>query len=646
MNVAYGNVDPREAFWDRQPGGPNGPVLCELTVDNVDDFLTPPEQEASFGVNTGISFVFGNLFTYSTKCTGSDDDPDGCDDPDARYPLCTNATECNGAQYEAPVGDSNCRFEDSSADRISKRVVLTNPALANASESINVLVCIPAVAFPLGYVICLPPFFECEQGSPPTTAAFLNAGTFPEVRSRPEFFLPFAQGDTLAHEIGHLFGLLHPFETIGGPGPCVLGDCETTGDLICDTPPQIVLENSCAALSIQDTVIDSCGTNEPAFIRTFMGYVYDECMDVFTTDQVQRMQETIIEFLPSLCEKYAPGGNCVGRKCELGQWSQWSDCEVQSCIAQEGIIFGPTNIGPSPSRIDSRNQRQRVIDAGTVGIATTPQMSPMARRIGVPRSSVVEREKIAPPPQTGFVRRVGAVLRSAVAGLVGDTVSSGSSGRGNDNRRVPSPPIQPSGAISGTLSGDVSTSNTTRELGVKTRFDVIREENEGFGIETRERDVVVFPVGQLESDQCEGGIVEQRRCELQSFFQCQCPFDESIGQIILSLGACADRTSITVRGPDSNRILFRVARGAIPSDETSAVVTNCLRLGRAYTVEIRAQGCTTAAPGGGAANILPGCPENTSVGFQIIREDLDGLPVTLSTDCGSLESGRISYDDI
>ena len=101
----------------------------------VNSFLTPGEQKASFGVNTGISFALGNLFTYATKCNGFDDDPDGCDDIDAPYPLCTNTTECNGAQYQAPVGDSNCPSEDSSSTRISNRVILTNPVQANASET-------------------------------------------------------------------------------------------------------------------------------------------------------------------------------------------------------------------------------------------------------------------------------------------------------------------------------------------------------------------------------------------------------------------------------------------------------------------------------------------------------------------------------
>ena len=50
LNIANGNVDPIEAFWDEQPGGANGPVLCELTVENVDSFLTPGEQEASFAI--------------------------------------------------------------------------------------------------------------------------------------------------------------------------------------------------------------------------------------------------------------------------------------------------------------------------------------------------------------------------------------------------------------------------------------------------------------------------------------------------------------------------------------------------------------------------------------------------------------------
>lgn len=50
-------------------------------------------------------------------------------------------------------------------------------------------------------------------------------------------------GETMAHEMGHLFGLFHTFE--GSGEELVDGsNCLTTGDLVCDTPADPFVENS------------------------------------------------------------------------------------------------------------------------------------------------------------------------------------------------------------------------------------------------------------------------------------------------------------------------------------------------------------------------------------------------------------------
>ena len=41
----------------------------------------------------------------------------------------------------------------------------------------------------------------------------------------------------ILHEFGHQAGLYHTHEAVHGTTPCSNKDCETTGDLICDTPP-------------------------------------------------------------------------------------------------------------------------------------------------------------------------------------------------------------------------------------------------------------------------------------------------------------------------------------------------------------------------------------------------------------------------
>lgn len=51
-----------------------------------------------------------------------------------------------------------------------------------------------------------------------------------------------AGGETMAHEMGHVFGLLHTFEE--GDELVNGSNCETAGDLVCDTPADPYVENS------------------------------------------------------------------------------------------------------------------------------------------------------------------------------------------------------------------------------------------------------------------------------------------------------------------------------------------------------------------------------------------------------------------
>ena len=56
---------------------------------------------------------------------------------------------------------------------------------------------------------------------------------------------------------------------------------------------------------------------------------------IYTPDQVARMQQTIVLYKPSLCRTYGEEGQCVRRACELSEWSQWSDCQAESCFIED-----------------------------------------------------------------------------------------------------------------------------------------------------------------------------------------------------------------------------------------------------------------------------------------------------------------------
>ena len=107
---------------------------------------------------------------------------------------------------------------------------------------------------------------------------------------------------TLAHELGHLFGLLHTFE--GNGVELVNGDnCEIAGDLICDTPsdPYVVGEplseyiRDCEFISIKQ---DSNFTFYQPDVGNVMSY-YD-CPCGFTRGQYIKMAETYLATNPKM----------------------------------------------------------------------------------------------------------------------------------------------------------------------------------------------------------------------------------------------------------------------------------------------------------------------------------------------------------
>ena len=99
---------------------------------------------------------------------------------------------------------------------------------------------------------------------------------------------PLNMGRTATHEVGHYLGLYHTFEG-GCSSPA---DCDSTGDLICDTNPQANPNYGCP-LSVS-----SCGNPDP--IHNYMDYVDDPCLWEFTPEQVNRMRCTLENWRPAL----------------------------------------------------------------------------------------------------------------------------------------------------------------------------------------------------------------------------------------------------------------------------------------------------------------------------------------------------------
>lgn len=99
---------------------------------------------------------------------------------------------------------------------------------------------------------------------------------------------------TLAHEMGHYFGLAHTFE--GSGTELVNGsNCTTAGDLICDTPsdpfvfgddPANYVDGSCRFISM---LTDANGQFYDPIVGNIMSYYPATCACGFTHDQLMKM---------------------------------------------------------------------------------------------------------------------------------------------------------------------------------------------------------------------------------------------------------------------------------------------------------------------------------------------------------------------
>lgn len=117
------------------------------------------------------------------------------------------------------------------------------------------------------------------------------------IKKVPACFSP--GNTTIPHEMGHYFGLMHTFE--GNGIELVNGDnCESAGDLICDTPADPFVPGDSLSLYVDQSLgcrfispkVDTNGEFYMPHVGNIMSYYPAGCNCGFTYGQYIRMAET------------------------------------------------------------------------------------------------------------------------------------------------------------------------------------------------------------------------------------------------------------------------------------------------------------------------------------------------------------------
>lgn len=130
------------------------------------------------------------------------------------------------------------------------------------------------------------PTGDCKDG---IVQLYNTFGTIGNIQS-------FGMNRTTTHEMGHHLGLFHTFQGSGSLDDCNDEEinCCTSGDGVCDTPPQPDPGQSCSVLVCPDILP-----------HNYMDYTPESCKNSFTQGQTEKMRHSLLTYRPALTQSLA-----------------------------------------------------------------------------------------------------------------------------------------------------------------------------------------------------------------------------------------------------------------------------------------------------------------------------------------------------